>query len=364
MNIAGIIVEYDPFHNGHIYHINRTKEISGADLLIAVTSGNFTQRGEISVIDKFVKTEAALRHGVDLVVELPYVYTVQNASVFGEKAVDILRMLKADSLVFGSETNNMEELLSFASHSVNVDHLKEEMDKGFSYPKAYGLLSGALYPNDILAVSYLKALKDTDIKPFSIQRTNDYKGLELKEIASARAIREALRQGKDVSSMTPLHIDEPLFVEDLYPYLQRLLLTLSREELKDIFLVSEGIENLLSRNAGEYDDLESFLSASVSRRYTRARICRICLNIINQIKKEEVFKLPPLNYVRVLGFDRKGQDYLRMLKDEDLKIVTQFKNIPDSFKKIEWRVNNVYASFRRDRKAYLKKELKGPIIID
>ena len=364
MNITGIIVEYNPFHNGHIYHIEKARELTKPDLLIAVCSGNFSQRGEVSVIDKFLKTEAALKHGVDLVAELPFIYTNQSASVFGRRSVEILDLLKADNLVFGSETNNLEELKNFADHSINVDHLKEEMDKGTSYPKAYGLLAGSLYPNDILAVAYLKALKDMKIEPFSIQRTNSYNDLELHEIASAKAIREALKEGKDVSGQTPVMIEDPHFIEELYPYLQRLLLTMSRDDLKEIFLVSEGIESLLIRNAQEYDDYEGFINASLSKRYTRARIARISLNIMNQIKKQDVRNDEKLSFVRILGFNRKGREYLRTLKDEDFRIVTQFKNLPSRHKEIEWKAANLYASLLKDRKAYLRKELKGPIIID
>ncbi|MDO4500659.1 MAG: nucleotidyltransferase family protein [Erysipelotrichaceae bacterium] len=363
MNITGIVVEYNPFHNGHIYHLNKAKELTDADITIAVSSGNFTQRGEISIIDKYQKCEEALKAGVDLFVELPYIYTVQNASVFGEKSVEILKMLGINNLVFGSETGNMEELLSFARHSINIDHLKEALNKGESYPKAYGLLAGSIFPNDILAISYLRALEGTDIKPIAINRTNTYKGLELEEIASARAIREAVRNNLDYSIATPTQINEPLFNEDIYPYLQRKLLSSSVEEIRDIFLVSEGIENLLIKNAQEYDTYEDFVSHSVSKRYTRARINRICINILNNIKKEEVKDLEELNYVRVLGFNEKGREYLRRFRDdENIKIVTQFKNIPENHKKIEWKVANMYASFLKDRKAYLLKELKGPII--
>ena len=110
MNISGIIVEYNPFHNGHLYHLNKTKELTNPDLIIAITSGNFTQRGEISIINKFDKTMAALEHGIDLVVELPYIYTLQNSSVFGKRSVELLNKLGINNLVFGSETNNLEEL--------------------------------------------------------------------------------------------------------------------------------------------------------------------------------------------------------------------------------------------------------------
>ncbi|MBR2578160.1 MAG: nucleotidyltransferase family protein, partial [Erysipelotrichaceae bacterium] len=189
-------------------------------------------------------------------------------------------------------------------------------------------------------------------------------GLELKEIASARAIREAIRKGKDVSRQTPIKIDGPVFTDDLYPYLQRPLLTMSKDDLKEIFLVSEGIESLLVKNAAEYDDYQSFLDASISKRYTKARISRICLNIMNHIKKEDVRNGDRLTYVRVLGFNHKGQEYLRSLRDEGFRIVTQFKNIPACQKNIEWKAANLYATLLKDRKAYLKEELKGPIITD
>ena len=362
MNVTGIIVEYNPFHNGHIYHINKAKEITNPDLLIAVCSGNYVQRGEPSIINKFEKTKAALKYGVDLIVELPYIFTVQNATVFGQKSVEILNYLKVNNIVFGSECNNLEELNNFANHSINIDHLKEELDKGNSYPKSYGLLAGSLYPNDILAVSYLKALKGIPIKPHSIQRTNDYHDKDLKEISSALSIRKAIKDGKDISNQCPLEINDSVFMSDMYPYLQRLLLTKSKEELKDIFLVSEGIENLLIKNAYEYGNYEDFLNNSISKRYTRSRINRICLNIMNNITKDEVKNLPPLDYIRVLGFNSKGQDYLKSIKDSDIKIVSQFKKISEPYKEIEWKVNNLYATYLNDKDSYIKEELKGPII--
>lgn len=365
MNISGIIVEYNPFHNGHLYHLNKTRELTNPDLIIAITSGNFTQRGEISIINKFDKTKAALEHGVDLVVELPYIYTLQNSSVFGKRSVELLNKLGINNLVFGSETNNLEELKDFASYNIEIDYLKEIMDKGNSFPKAYGLLAGSLYPNDILGISYLRALEDTNIKPYLIQRTNSYHSDQLEEIASAKAIRLAIKDNKDYYMATPIDIKEPLFNDDLYPYLQRILLTSDKKRLEEIFLVSEGIENLLIKNAYENDAYEDFIKASISRRYTRARIQRICMNVINNITKEEYKALEPLNYVRVLGFNSKGREYLKQFRDrEDFKVVTQFKNIPESYKNIEWKVANVYATYTSDRKVYLKQELRGPIIID
>lgn len=362
MKITGLIVEYNPFHNGHLYHINKAKELTNPDVLVAITSGNFNQRGDISIINKFDKTKAALENGIDLVVELPYIYTTQNAYVFGSKAVDILNKLNTNYLVFGSETNNLEELKKYAQLEVDVTRLKQLMHDGNSYPKSYGLLSSSLYPNDMLAVTYLKALANTNIEPISIQRTNDYLSQDLDIISSATAIRKAVKDNLDISKTTPIKINDPIFNEDLYPYIRNILFTHSSEQLSKIFLVSEGIENLLKDNAIKYDNYEDFINNSVSRRYTRSRIQRILLQIANNITKNEVSALPDNNYIRVLGFNNKGQELLKSLK-EDVNIVTQFKNIPEAYKDIEWRTSLTYSSLLKDGQAYIKQELKGPIIL-
>lgn len=363
MKVTGIIVEYNPFHNGHLYHINKAREITKPDVLVAVTSGNYCQRGDISIIDKFKKTEAALNNGVDLVVELPYIKTVQNAYVFGKSAVDILKECNVDTIVFGSETNNLEELKKYAELEVDVTRLKQLLHDGNSFPKSYGLLSSSLYPNDMLAVTYIKAMKNTNIKPICIQRTNDYHSEELNIIASASAIRKAIKENKDASIATSLNIDNPVFNEDLYPYLRKLLFTSKKEDLKNIFMVSEGIENLLIKNAQKYSNYEEFMNNSISRRYTRSRIQRILLHIALNISKKDVNELKPSNYVRVLGFNEKGQELLKQLKeDENKKIITQFKIIPSDYKEIEWKASLLYSSLLENPDEYLKKELKGPII--
>ena len=361
MKKTGIIVEYNPFHNGHLYHLQQARKLTDADVLIAVCSGNYNLRGDLSIIHKFEKTKAALQHGVDLVIELPYIYTTQNANVFGSQAVGLLKQFEIDSLVFGSETNNLEELKKYADLEIDVSRLKELMHEGLSYPKAYGLLSASLYPNDLLAVTYLKALKGTNIVPLSIQRTNNYLSQELEVISSASAIRKAIRENRDVSRYIPYPVKEAVFIDELYPYLRNLLFTLSREELKGIFLVEEGIENLLKENAIRFDNYEDFIQASISRRYTRSRLQRICLQIINHITKQEVAALPEMNHIRILGFNQKGRELLHEYK-EKLPIVTQFKHIPDGYKEIEWKSSLIYASLLKDPASYLKQELKGPII--
>lgn len=362
MKVTGIIVEYNPFHNGHLYHIEQARLLTNPDILIAVTSGNYNQRGDVSIINKFEKTKAALEHGVDIVVELPYIYTTQNAYVFGSKAVEILNKLNTNCLVFGSETNNLDELKKYAELEVDVTRLKQLMHDGNSYPKSYGLLSSSLYPNDMLAVTYLKALKDTNIEPISIQRTNDYHSENIDIISSASAIRKAIKQNKNISNTTPIKIEEPVFNSDYYQIIRNILFTHSSKQLSEIFLVSEGIENMLKENAIKYDNYEDFINNCVSRRYTKSRIQRILLQILNNVTKQDVNSLGPMDYVRVLGFSSKGQELLKQLK-ENVNIVTQFKNIPEEYKNIEWKTSLVYSSMLNKPNDYIKQELKGPIII-
>lgn len=362
MNITGIICEYNPFHNGHIYHINKAKELTNPDLLICAMSGNYNQRGDLSIIDKFQKTEYALLNGIDLVVEMPYINVTQNAYIFGFKAVDILNKLGVNNLVFGSETNNLEELRKYSDLEVDVTRLKELLRDGNSYPKAYGLLSGSMYPNDILAVTYLKALKNTNIKPVAIQRTNDYHSKDINELSSACAIRKAVKNNINVSNTTPVIFNEPVFNDMLYPYLRNILLTIPKEELQTIHLVSEGIENMFIKNAQEYNNYEDFIKHSISRRYTKARIQRTLCQIACHITKDEAKTND--NYIRILGFNSKGKEYLNSIKkNEELNLVSQFKNIPEKSKNIEWKTSVIYSSLLKDTNAYLKKELKGPIII-
>jgi len=192
MKIAGIVTEYNPFHQGHIHHITLTRRITGCDVLIAVMSGNFVQRGEPAVIDKWQRTEAALTHGVDLVIELPFAYAVQSAKQFAEASIGILALAGVTDIVFGSETNNLEELKEFAAMPINVNAFKEKMKSGAGYPAAYGLSTASYFPNDILGIAYLKAMEGTDIIPHTIQRTNSYHDTAMdSEFASASALRHA-----------------------------------------------------------------------------------------------------------------------------------------------------------------------------
>lgn len=369
MIVTGIVVEYNPFHNGHIKHIKLAREKTKCDVLIAVMSGNFVQRGEPAIFDKWSRTKAALDHEVDIIFELPFPYVNQNASVFAKAAVDILNLAGCDFIVFGSEVNDLHTLNEFANVSINVDHLKEKMSDGSSYPKAYSLLSREFYPNDILGIAYLKALKDTKIKPVIIKRDNESDMLEKKlKIESATKTRSLIKTGKDVSKITPMlnyvNLKDAVYMEDFFPIIKTYLLTHSPKTLKLNALFAEGIENNLKKQASTFYNYKDFLDASISRRYTRARIQRTLTSMLTQIKQSDLDNLPPINQLKVLGFNEVGQNYIRHLNKQKVSVVSKFNKLNKTMRDLELKAAALYITFLSpDFQKYLwDKEFQGPII--
>lgn len=365
MIVTGIVVEYNPFHNGHIKHIKLAREKTNCDVLVAVMSGNFVQRGEPAIFDKWTRVKAALANEVDLIIELPHPFVNQSASVFAKAAIDILALAKCDYVVFGSEINDVEALKEFATVNISVDHLKEKMQDGTSYPKAYSLLSREFFPNDILGIAYLKALQDYDIKPIIIKRDNDSKDLD---IESATVTRSMIKNDKDVDNITPIFkyakADNALFVEDLFPLIKTYLLSHSPDDLKVNALFAEGIENNLIKQAKTHYHYSDFISGAVSRRYTKSRIQRTLVAMLTQIKQKKIDNLPPLNQIRVLGFNDIGQDYIRHLKDNKVRVITKFNKLNKTFRDLELKSTGVYIAFLKpELQEYLwDKEFSGPII--
>ena len=365
MKICGIIAEYNPFHNGHRYHIEQSRKITGCDLIIAVMSGNFVQRGEPALIDKWTRAEYAVRNGADIVIELPYICATQSASKFAESGVKLLELAGADWISFGSECGNLENLKDIADTPVNPDHLHVCLETGMSFPKAYSLLTSEMQPNDILAVSYLKALKETDIKPVVIPRTSNYQSTDMHETASALAIRTALHEHRDVSEATmmaqELRERETAYMEQLYPYIRTLLLTTPKERLADMFLFSEGIESHLVKNAQTAKDWNTFLSACTSYRYTAGRIRRCCLQAASQITKDEVKRLPAMDTLRILAFNDTGRSWLHDMRKSGVRIASTFSDIPYPWRQMEYKTTQLYASLfsEEERQRLLQEEIKG-----
>lgn len=365
MKICGIVAEYNPFHNGHMYQIQQAKEKSGADVMIAVMSGNFVQRGEPAVTDKWLRSTAAVQNGIDVVIELPYIYATQSASHFAKGAVKLLQLAKADYISFGSECGNLENLREIADTPVNPDHLHVSMSQGLSFPKAYSLLTAAMEPNDILAVCYLKAMKDTGIEPVIIQRTTGYLSENMDSVASAYAIRTAVKNNAPLLSSTIMedtliNADIP-WMEKYYPYLRTLLLTSPKEHLEDTFLITEGIENHLIKTAKVSEDWQDFLNNATNYRYTHGRICRSVLQIMNQVTKKEVSKLPSLDTLRILAFNDTGRKWLHDMRDSDVRIASRFADVPYPWRTLEYRTSLLYTSVMtpENRKRILENEIGG-----
>lgn len=365
MKTCGIVAEYNPFHNGHAYQIQQARMKSNADTIIVVMSGNFVQRGEPAIIDKWKRSEAAVLNGADVVVELPYFYATQAANQFAKGAIEILKLAHVDAISFGSECGNLENLLDISDTPINVDHLHVSLESGMSYPKAYSLLTNQMFPNDILAVSYLNHMKGTDIEPIVIQRTNEYNDDSIAPTCSALAIRKALHEHHNLENSTPmietLEKSELVFSDMFYPYLRTLLLTSNRKKLSETFLFSEGIENHLVKVAEQCSDYQSFINQTTNYRYTSSRIRRCCLQAMNQLSKQEAQEFTTPNYLRILGFNNQGRKWLKEQKEREINIVSRFAEIPEPFKQWELKTTQLYTSVlsEEERKRILTLEISG-----
>ncbi len=377
MKAVGIICEYNPFHKGHLYHLNETKKMFPGQPIIVVLSGNFCQRGEPSIINKWKKTKIALEYGADIVVELPFAYATQSADIFAEGSIRLLDSLKINNLVFGSESNDLNKLIEMADIQLNNDSyqkiVKDYMEKGINYPTALGnalediLNKKIKTPNDILGISYIREIKklNSNIIPHTIKRTNDYNSKTIEnEIASATSIREALKNNENIIENVPTltydYLQDNLhFLDDYFPFLKYKILT-EKTELSKYQTVDEGIENRISSSILEAKSIDELINLIKTKRYTYNKIRRMLTHILCNFTKEEA-QNKKIDYIRVLGFSKKGQKYLNHIrKDLDLPIITNFsKGNPNL--NLELRVTSVYASIleEREKNETIKAEYKS-----
>ena len=359
MKKVGIICEYNPFHNGHIYHLEKIKEMYPDALIILVMSSSFTQRGEFSIINKWNKTEIALKYGVNLVIELPTFHSTNSADTFAYGAIKILKQLKCDYLVFGSECNDVTLLKEMANIQLNNpeydNKVKEYMDKGYNYPtsmsKAINDLLGKIInlPNDILGISYIKEIirQETHITPITIQRTNNFHDDEItNDIASATSIRKALENNEDISKVVPpitlSMIIKKDFQEKYYNLLKYQILN-SVNDLSNFLDVSEGLDNLIRKNIVKANNYQELITAIKTKRYTYTRLNRMFLHILLNIKKSDVIKRKEINYIRILGFDNQGKKYLKEIKKEVIiPLITNYSDINDDNLSFELYATCIY----------------------
>lgn len=353
-DILGIVSEYNPFHNGHLMHLQKSKELTHTDFTIAVMSGNFVQRGDTSIVDKWTKAEMALKSGVDLVIELPTLYAISSAENFADGAIKILNSLGiVDYVSFGSEIGEITPLDDVAS--VLYKEPKEfsslitrQLRSGLSYPKARELAiqmyfgSSQKYtdvlenPNNILGIEYLKSLKrlKSPITPITLKRKySDYNSNDIKSgIASATAIRTMLQKGKNIHYVVPYETYELLeekkkygqIIPSLSIFSKEIIYTLRKMTLSEIATlpdVSEGLENKIKAAANTSNNLEELILKIKSKRYTQSRIQRILLYaLLNISEKDIAMSKKQMPYIRVLGFNKNGKKIISAIANQNPKL--------------------------------------------
>ena len=375
MNI-GIICEYNPFHYGHLYHLNKIKEMYPNSNIILVLSGWITERGDLSLIDKFKKADIALHYGVNLVVELPFKY-IQSADYFAMGAIKILNELKCDTIVFGSESNNIDELINLANiqiHNKKYDKLvKEYLDSGINYPtamsKALKTISGKTVdtPNDILGLCYVKEIikNNYNIKPITIKRDSDFNSKIIEgKITSASSIRELIKNKKRFKKYVPSYsykyLKNSIFIDDYFDYLKYKII--SCNNLTIYQGIDENIQNRIYKYINYSNNLEELLNNLKTKRYTYNRLKRILTYILLSITKEDCNNLD-LKYIRILGFDKKGKGYLNKIKkDINITLLTTFDN---KYLNKDLQINNILSLNNKikNKKTFIEKEYKEKPII-
>lgn len=365
MKALGLIVEYNPFHNGHLYHLEESKQKSGADAVIAVMSGQFTQRGEPAIADKWRRAQIALDLGVDLVVELPYAYGVQHAEIFARGAVSILSHLQADYLIFGSESGDISELKRIEALTSSESfqfQLKKHLNAGLSLPRAQALAmegsASVQQPNNTLGIHYLRAIKEQGSKLFAdtiarVHSNYSETSPQHESIASATAIRKLLDANEPVGSYLPKQSLEQLAPQGTVlswePYfccLRQKILTLGTDGLREIHDMKEGLENRFYEGALKANDFEELLAFIKSKRYTRTRIQRICAHILTGTSSNFIKNLDlgqPAPYIRLLGMSATGKLYLnRVKKQVEVPIYSKFSAAGHPMLKHEQKVTAAY----------------------
>ncbi len=357
MNIIGIIAEYNPLHLGHIYQIKKTKEQFPNSLIILITNSSFTQRGEVSILTKWDKTKLSLENDIDIVIELPFAYATQSADIFAHGALKILNYLQIDTLVFGSESNDIETLSRIAEIGLYTKEyntlVKKYLNQGLNYPtatsKALTDLTGLTItePNDLLGLSYIKEIKQNNypITPITIKRIGSYHNTKLNNhIINASLIRNLYLKSTDITPYIPQNTEKYLIknlsIETYFPYLKYKIL--STKNLSIYQSVEEGIEHRIKKAINISNSWEELVKNIKTKRYTYNKINRMLIHILTSFTKEEANNLN-IDYIRLLGFNQKGQKYLNSIK-KDLKvpIITHYKKNFSNLLDLELRATSIY----------------------
>ena len=353
MKLAAIIAEYNPFHEGHGYLIKKVKEDTGADAVVAVMSGDFTQRGEPAIVDKFTRTHMALSQGIDLVVQLPGIFVLSDADGFAAGAVAICKAMDVDVLAFGSEEGDAESLKKVAKMLAEEDdefkgYLREALDEGFSYPAARSMAAEKKMPgagtilegsNNILGIEYIKAAIDqkAGFDFYTTERIGSgfgEKNVEAGKIPSALAIRTSLDKDMgNAAEINGLPTDTAKLLNEIKPYVKselndfygifrsKILLSGS-DDFSNIYGAREGLSNRIKDAARKAEDMDILDEIVSTKRYTVSRLHRTYLQMLFDLEKDEYEKLKEAfcykdaAYIRVLGFNETGRKVLSYFKEQ------------------------------------------------
>lgn len=397
---VGMVVEYNPFHNGHLYQLQQAKKDTGAEVVVAVMSSSFLQRGEPALLSKWSRTKMALENGVDLVLELPYAYATQKAETFAKGALSILHEAGVDFLHFGSESGSIDEFHQLVhvmqQHENDWDLLvKNYMSEGYSYPRATSLAFTQLgaettltldQPNNILGYHYIKAINDLSsaIIPFTTKRIaagyHD-RTITSHSIASATSIREAIFSEGDQKSlvgqvMPPSSYDEIKRYsqstrrlhnwEWYFPFLQYRILSSTATELASLYECVEGLEHRVLDTMSKATSFADWMNRLKTKRYTWTRLQRLATHILTHTTKAELHAIhnAPLPYIRPLGMNESGQLYLRSLKKKaTIPILSRFASSTDLLATLELKASRAYLAPlpQEEKHARMDEEFKAPI---
>lgn len=400
MKITGIVTEYNPFHLGHSLHLEGAKKDTEADYIIAIMSGNFVQRGVPAIIDKWTRAKIAVLNGVDLVVELPLIYSLSSAEGFAFGAVNIFDKTNViDSIYFGSEHGNISELNLLASklaceNDTLKDLLKDNLSKGLPFHQARENALTEILPNinvknilsnsnNILAIEYLKAINKLNSKiiPYTIKRqgANYNEGEINTSYPSATSIRNYMKSNNDFNILKTTLPDQSynticslandkysfVFPEAMFKYLKYKLLT-ERDKLSNIIDTNEGLNNKILKEILSSNSFDQLVLNVKSKRYTYTRICRILSSFFIGLENYNVSSL--LNekpgYIRPLAFNENGAKILKEIKKKDnISIYTKLpKEIKDLSAQLDVLATKAY-SILNSSISPIEDYLRSPILI-
>ena len=361
MRATGIICEYNPLHNGHLYHLKETKKLTKDSVIIIILGGNFLQRGNMSIINKIDKTKLALEYGADIVIELPFPFASQSADLFAKGSIELLKALKCDTLVFGSESNDIDNLITLANIQLNNNEydtlIKKYLDTGINYPTALNLAlkdlnqSDIKSPNDLLGLSYIREIikQNARITPLSIKRTNEYHDKETKgSLSSATSIRECLKNKNNIKKFVPNKTYSLLenyinHDNDYFKYLKFKIIT-EGININKYQTVDEGIENRILKAINKCNTLDELIKEVKTKRYTYNKLSRMFTHILCNFTKVDALNNKDIKYIRILGLNDLGKKYINKIKKEvELPLITNINKDNSKLLEIELKIDTIYS---------------------